>query len=132
MSIAQLAYFREQFTLLGPNKSGFVSLQNFKTVSIFFLFLARFLLLFYCAIILKLYWKSGCDKELHWCHKGFTGPGICQHGNTPKNHGFFFFLIFFIILMCSYLTKFTVLKIKIKGMVAECILMYFAGGFSSI
>ncbi|CBI32784.3 unnamed protein product, partial [Vitis vinifera] len=31
LSIAQLAYFREQFTLLGPNKSGFVSLQNFKT-----------------------------------------------------------------------------------------------------
>ncbi|KAJ9694368.1 hypothetical protein PVL29_010049 [Vitis rotundifolia] len=31
LSIAQLAYFREQFTLLGPNKSGFISLQNFKT-----------------------------------------------------------------------------------------------------
>ncbi|PIN07073.1 Ca2+/calmodulin-dependent protein kinase, EF-Hand protein superfamily [Handroanthus impetiginosus] len=27
----QLAYLREQFILLGPNKSGFISLQNFKT-----------------------------------------------------------------------------------------------------
>ncbi|KAK9154390.1 hypothetical protein Sjap_001870 [Stephania japonica] len=28
---AQQAYLREQFTLLGPNKNGFISLQNFKT-----------------------------------------------------------------------------------------------------
>ncbi|KAF5474278.1 hypothetical protein F2P56_006191 [Juglans regia] len=27
---AQLAHLREQFTLLGPNKSGFISIQNFK------------------------------------------------------------------------------------------------------
>ncbi|KAL2228152.1 UNVERIFIED_CONTAM: CDPK-related kinase 1 [Sesamum indicum] len=31
LTIPQLAYLREQFTLLGPNKSGFISLQNFKT-----------------------------------------------------------------------------------------------------
>ncbi|KAI4348589.1 hypothetical protein L6164_009297 [Bauhinia variegata] len=31
LTVAQLAYFREQFTLLGPNKSGLISMQNFKT-----------------------------------------------------------------------------------------------------
>ncbi|KAF5938098.1 hypothetical protein HYC85_025604 [Camellia sinensis] len=31
LSVPQLAYLREQFTLLGPNKSGFISMQNFKT-----------------------------------------------------------------------------------------------------
>ncbi|XP_059668302.1 CDPK-related kinase 7-like [Cornus florida] len=31
LTAPQLAYFREQFTLLGPNKSGFISLQNFRT-----------------------------------------------------------------------------------------------------
>ncbi|XP_028761495.1 CDPK-related kinase 7 [Neltuma alba] len=31
LTVAQLAYFREQFTQLGPNKSGFISMQNFKT-----------------------------------------------------------------------------------------------------
>uniref|UniRef100_A0A5B7B166 non-specific serine/threonine protein kinase n=1 Tax=Davidia involucrata TaxID=16924 RepID=A0A5B7B166_DAVIN len=31
LTVPQLAYLREQFTLLGPNKSGFISLQNFKT-----------------------------------------------------------------------------------------------------
>ncbi|XAR68400.1 Non-specific serine/threonine protein kinase [Bertholletia excelsa] len=31
LTVPQLSYLREQFTLLGPNKSGFVSLQNFKT-----------------------------------------------------------------------------------------------------
>ncbi|GAV64556.1 Pkinase domain-containing protein [Cephalotus follicularis] len=31
LTISQLAYLREQFTLLGPNKSGFISMQNFKT-----------------------------------------------------------------------------------------------------
>ncbi|KAB1222182.1 CDPK-related kinase 1 [Morella rubra] len=30
LTVAQLAYLREQFTLLGPNKSGFISMQNFK------------------------------------------------------------------------------------------------------
>lgn len=30
LTISQLAYLREQFTLMGPNKSGFISLQNFK------------------------------------------------------------------------------------------------------
>ncbi|KAK4481767.1 hypothetical protein RD792_012678 [Penstemon davidsonii] len=30
LTIPQLAYLRDQFTLLGPNKSGFISLQNFK------------------------------------------------------------------------------------------------------
>ncbi|CAI9765707.1 unnamed protein product [Fraxinus pennsylvanica] len=30
LTIPQLTYLREQFTLLGPNRSGFVSLQNFK------------------------------------------------------------------------------------------------------
>uniref|UniRef100_A0A164WP49 non-specific serine/threonine protein kinase n=1 Tax=Daucus carota subsp. sativus TaxID=79200 RepID=A0A164WP49_DAUCS len=30
MTIPQLAYLREQFALLGPSKSGFISLQNFK------------------------------------------------------------------------------------------------------
>ncbi|KAK9290169.1 hypothetical protein L1049_008335 [Liquidambar formosana] len=30
LTVSQLAYLREQFTLLGPNKSGFISLQNFK------------------------------------------------------------------------------------------------------
>ncbi|KAF7147389.1 hypothetical protein RHSIM_Rhsim03G0036500 [Rhododendron simsii] len=31
LTVPQLAYLREQFTLLGPNKSGYISLQNFKT-----------------------------------------------------------------------------------------------------
>ncbi|KAG8367820.1 hypothetical protein BUALT_Bualt16G0112400 [Buddleja alternifolia] len=31
LTIPQLAYLREQFTLLGPNKSGYISLQNFKS-----------------------------------------------------------------------------------------------------
>ncbi|XP_044469017.1 CDPK-related kinase 1 isoform X1 [Mangifera indica] len=30
LTVAQLAYLREQFTLLGPNKSGFISMQNYK------------------------------------------------------------------------------------------------------
>ncbi|OVA02010.1 Protein kinase domain [Macleaya cordata] len=34
LTVSQLAYFREQFTLLGPNKSGFISGQNFKTALI--------------------------------------------------------------------------------------------------
>jgi len=33
LTLVQLAYLREQFTLLGPNKSGLISMQNFKTVS---------------------------------------------------------------------------------------------------
>ncbi|KAL5708449.1 cyclin-dependent serine/threonine protein kinase [Ranunculus cassubicifolius] len=31
LSVSQLAYFHEQFTLLGPNKSGNISMLNFKT-----------------------------------------------------------------------------------------------------
>ncbi|EYU20808.1 hypothetical protein ABFS82_11G014300 [Erythranthe guttata] len=31
LTVPQLAYLRDQFAMLGPNKSGFVSLQNFKT-----------------------------------------------------------------------------------------------------
>ncbi|XP_022967753.1 CDPK-related kinase 1-like [Cucurbita maxima] len=31
LSFVQLAYLREQFNLLGPNKDGFISLRNFKT-----------------------------------------------------------------------------------------------------
>ncbi|KAH6818691.1 CDPK-related kinase 1 [Perilla frutescens var. frutescens] len=31
LTIPQLAYLREQFTLLGPNRSGLISLQNFKS-----------------------------------------------------------------------------------------------------
>ncbi|CAJ1967792.1 unnamed protein product [Sphenostylis stenocarpa] len=31
LTVAQLAYLRDQFTLLGPNKSGLISMQNFKT-----------------------------------------------------------------------------------------------------
>ncbi|CAK9319705.1 unnamed protein product [Citrullus colocynthis] len=31
LSFMQLAYLRQQFHLLGPNKNGFISLQNFKT-----------------------------------------------------------------------------------------------------
>ncbi|GAA0165644.1 non-receptor serine/threonine protein kinase [Lithospermum erythrorhizon] len=34
LTIPQLAYLREQFTLLGPSKSGYISLQNFKTAAI--------------------------------------------------------------------------------------------------
>nr|XP_023885944.1 CDPK-related kinase 1-like isoform X1 [Quercus suber] len=30
LTVAQLAYLREQFILLGPNKNGFISMQNFK------------------------------------------------------------------------------------------------------
>ncbi|KAJ7976587.1 CDPK-related kinase [Quillaja saponaria] len=30
LTVSQLAYLREQFTWLGPNKSGFISMQNFK------------------------------------------------------------------------------------------------------
>ncbi|XP_027363693.1 CDPK-related kinase 1 isoform X2 [Abrus precatorius] len=30
LTVAQLAYLRDQFTLLGPNKSGLISMQNFK------------------------------------------------------------------------------------------------------
>ncbi|XP_051148666.1 CDPK-related kinase 7-like [Andrographis paniculata] len=31
LTVPQLTYLQEQFTMLGPNKSGFVSLQNFKS-----------------------------------------------------------------------------------------------------
>uniref|UniRef100_A0A7N0VF67 non-specific serine/threonine protein kinase n=1 Tax=Kalanchoe fedtschenkoi TaxID=63787 RepID=A0A7N0VF67_KALFE len=31
LSVSQLAYVREQFNLLGPNKSGYITMQNFKT-----------------------------------------------------------------------------------------------------
>ncbi|XP_042504832.1 CDPK-related kinase 1-like [Macadamia integrifolia] len=31
LTVDQLTYLREQFTMLGPNKSGFISMQNFKT-----------------------------------------------------------------------------------------------------
>ncbi|KAL2326009.1 hypothetical protein Fmac_025067 [Flemingia macrophylla] len=31
LTVAQLAYLRDQFTLLGPNKSGLIYMQNFKT-----------------------------------------------------------------------------------------------------
>ncbi|XP_020223461.1 CDPK-related kinase 1 [Cajanus cajan] len=31
LTVTQLAYLRDQFTLLGPNKSGLISMQNFKT-----------------------------------------------------------------------------------------------------
>ncbi|KAK7278982.1 hypothetical protein RJT34_24023 [Clitoria ternatea] len=31
LTVAQLAYLRDQFTLLGPNKSGLITMQNFKT-----------------------------------------------------------------------------------------------------
>lgn len=31
LTLVQLAYLREQFTILGPNKSGLISMQNFKT-----------------------------------------------------------------------------------------------------
>ncbi|XWS43017.1 hypothetical protein CRYUN_Cryun16bG0064700 [Craigia yunnanensis] len=30
LTVPQLAYLREQFTLLGPNKNGFISMQNYK------------------------------------------------------------------------------------------------------
>ncbi|KAG8649003.1 hypothetical protein MANES_08G060300v8 [Manihot esculenta] len=33
LTVAQLAYLREQFTLLGPSKNGFISMSNFKLVS---------------------------------------------------------------------------------------------------
>lgn len=35
LSAAQLGYLQKQFTLLGPNKNGFISMQNFKTVGSF-------------------------------------------------------------------------------------------------
>ncbi|GMP86414.1 hypothetical protein CsSME_00039199 [Camellia sinensis var. sinensis] len=31
LAVPELAYLREQFTLLGPNKSGFIYMQNYKT-----------------------------------------------------------------------------------------------------
>ncbi|XP_043720258.1 CDPK-related kinase 7-like isoform X2 [Telopea speciosissima] len=31
LTVDQLTYLREQFTMLGPNKCGFISMQNFKT-----------------------------------------------------------------------------------------------------
>ncbi|CAK7340252.1 unnamed protein product [Dovyalis caffra] len=34
LTVSQLAYLREQFTLLGPSKNGFISMQNFKTAVI--------------------------------------------------------------------------------------------------
>ncbi|XP_061965867.1 CDPK-related kinase 7-like isoform X1 [Populus nigra] len=34
LTVAQLAFLREQFTLLGPSKNGFISMQNFKTAVI--------------------------------------------------------------------------------------------------
>ncbi|KAF5747927.1 CDPK-related kinase 1-like [Tripterygium wilfordii] len=34
LTISQLAYLREQFTLLGPTKNGFISMQNFKTAMV--------------------------------------------------------------------------------------------------
>lgn len=34
LTVPQLAYLREQFTLLGPNKNGLISVQNYKTAAI--------------------------------------------------------------------------------------------------
>ncbi|KAB5551706.1 hypothetical protein DKX38_009017 [Salix brachista] len=34
LTVAQLAYLREQFTLLGPSKNGYISMHNFKTAVI--------------------------------------------------------------------------------------------------
>ena len=34
LNVPQLAYLQEQFTLLGPNKNGFISIQNYKTTII--------------------------------------------------------------------------------------------------
>ncbi|GAA0161660.1 hypothetical protein Leryth_010317 [Lithospermum erythrorhizon] len=34
LTVPQLAYLREQFTLLGPNRSGYISLQNFKMAAV--------------------------------------------------------------------------------------------------
>ncbi|CAK9322521.1 unnamed protein product, partial [Citrullus colocynthis] len=34
LSAVQLGYLQKQFTLLGPNKNGFISMQNFKTALI--------------------------------------------------------------------------------------------------
>ncbi|KAE9619755.1 putative protein kinase CAMK-CDPK family [Lupinus albus] len=31
ITVTQVAYLRDQFTMLGPNKNGFISMQNFKT-----------------------------------------------------------------------------------------------------
>lgn len=32
LTVPQLAYLKEQFNMMGPNKSGFISMQNFKMV----------------------------------------------------------------------------------------------------
>jgi hypothetical protein len=51
LTVAQIAFLREQFTLLGPSKNGFISMQNFKTVSsfssIFWLSVLTFVLSFF-------------------------------------------------------------------------------------
>lgn len=61
LTVAQLAYLREQFTLLGPNKSGFISMQNFKTVST----CPKFLFLFQILYKSLTFTFAGCFKERH-------------------------------------------------------------------
>jgi len=78
LTVAQLTYLRDQYTLLGPNKSGLISMQNFKTVSTYLKLevIVRFSNFFKALTVIL----AGCFEELHRCLKGFTGLRICQYG----------------------------------------------------
>jgi len=78
LTVAQLAYLRDQFTLLGPNKSGLISMQNFKTVSTYLKlkFIVPFPNFFEALTVIL----AGCFEELHRCFKGFKGLRLREYG----------------------------------------------------
>ncbi|RZB47707.1 CDPK-related kinase 1 isoform C [Glycine soja] len=77
LTLVQLAYLREQFNMLGPNKSGLISMQNFKTVSSTYL---KFLCFFQVIFATNTFKLAGYFKECHQCLKGFTCLRLCEHG----------------------------------------------------
>lgn len=87
LSFMQLAYLRQQFHLLGPNKNGFISLQNFKTVSS-----PRSLSQFSSTTMFEIFlltigitW-AGFDESFNRCNERIGGDRIRPYGNTHEGY----------------------------------------------
>lgn len=97
LTVSQLAYLKEQFTLLGPNRSGFISIQNFKTVSHLSLPLSLLLRGQVCFSLMShsptYVLSAGNYKALHRCNEDFTCFRICQRGKFFRNFPFWMFSI---------------------------------------
>ena len=85
LTVPQLAYLREQFTLLGPSKNGYISMQNYKTVSYFCLqwfHLSPFGILYdFLMFFIQI---SGNFKERNRCYEGFKSHRFCSHGKKQE------------------------------------------------